>query len=337
MRVKKTGALYPHVYPPIISQPLFNECQCVLKGKNRKKYAYYGQDHIFRGLIVCGITGRTIPTDIKRKTYKKGDQGEWKYLIATNPEDTTKKVWIREEEVVAEVEAVFAKMQIPPVVKQEVITYIRKTSEMETDFHGRQIDELHREQKAIQGKLDKLIELLLDEAISREDQQRKSNQFRERQMEIRSQIASLEKTDEAFKANLIQLLDIANDALRAFRNANTAEKHKLVNFVFSNLTLRGKSLCYTIRKPFDGFVECAKTGEWLGRQDSNLGMAVPKTAALPLGYAPADPFSRVGTVFTRSTEQFQCLYALPSASCAIQRRNSGFPPCAGRVRMQGHS
>ncbi len=30
---------------------------------------------------------------------------------------------------------------------------------------------------------------------------------------------------------------------------------------------------------------------WLGRQDSNLGMAVPKTAALPLGYAPAMPRS----------------------------------------------
>ena len=27
---------------------------------------------------------------------------------------------------------------------------------------------------------------------------------------------------------------------------------------------------------------------WLGRQDSNLGMAVPKTAALPLGDAPAE-------------------------------------------------
>ncbi len=27
---------------------------------------------------------------------------------------------------------------------------------------------------------------------------------------------------------------------------------------------------------------------WLGRQDSNLRMAVPKTAALPLGYAPSD-------------------------------------------------
>lgn len=28
---------------------------------------------------------------------------------------------------------------------------------------------------------------------------------------------------------------------------------------------------------------------WLGRKDSNLRMAVPKTAALPLGYAPAGP------------------------------------------------
>lgn len=29
-----------------------------------------------------------------------------------------------------------------------------------------------------------------------------------------------------------------------------------------------------------------KNYDWLGRQDSNLGMSVPKTDALPLGYAP---------------------------------------------------
>jgi hypothetical protein len=28
------------------------------------------------------------------------------------------------------------------------------------------------------------------------------------------------------------------------------------------------------------------TREWLGRQDSNLGMAESKSVALPLGYAP---------------------------------------------------
>ena len=34
------------------------------------------------------------------------------------------------------------------------------------------------------------------------------------------------------------------------------------------------------------FVGFTLVSAWLGRQDSNLGMAVPKTAALPLGDAP---------------------------------------------------
>ncbi len=37
--------------------------------------------------------------------------------------------------------------------------------------------------------------------------------------------------------------------------------------------------------PADKSAKC-----WLGRQDSNLRMAVPKTAALPLGYAPIRQF-----------------------------------------------
>ncbi len=33
---------------------------------------------------------------------------------------------------------------------------------------------------------------------------------------------------------------------------------------------------------------------WLGRLDSNQGMAVPKTAALPLGYAPTNQTEAIG-------------------------------------------
>ncbi len=37
----------------------------------------------------------------------------------------------------------------------------------------------------------------------------------------------------------------------------------------------------------DPEIVCDTATARLGRQDSNLGMAVPKTAALPLGYAPS--------------------------------------------------
>ncbi|GEM_PF-3690661 len=38
----------------------------------------------------------------------------------------------------------------------------------------------------------------------------------------------------------------------------------------------------------DGFIN-----EWLGRLDSNQGMPVPKTGALPLGYAPTNRIKEI--------------------------------------------
>ncbi len=48
-----------------------------------------------------------------------------------------------------------------------------------------------------------------------------------------------------------------------------------------------------------GCRESSKTDEWLGWQDSNLRMAIPKTAALPLGYTPTN---EVGGKYTSSFE-----------------------------------
>jgi hypothetical protein len=38
--------------------------------------------------------------------------------------------------------------------------------------------------------------------------------------------------------------------------------------------------------------EINRIDKWLGRKDSNLRMAVPKTAALPLGYAPITMYAK---------------------------------------------
>ena len=67
---------------------------------------------------------------------------------------------------------------------------------------------------------------------------------------------------------------------------------------------------------------------WLGRQDSNLGMSVPKTDALPLGDAP----SRAPFPAARKLRDFQ----LQSSSTAVDAENVAIrpgkaqPPPAGR-------
>ena len=74
---------------------------------------------------------------------------------------------------------------------------------------------------------------------------------------------------------------------------------------------------------------------WLGRQDSNLGMAVPKTAALPLGYAPPRWRSSCTTVAALLL-LFQALCRTCTGQAGLKPRRSGRLGCKtsrGRLMM----
>ena len=79
---------------------------------------------------------------------------------------------------------------------------------------------------------------------------------------------------------------MASRAAEIFERSNIEQKRQLIAFVFSNLRLRGKKLEFSLRSPFDLMVDRPDYASWLGREDSNLRMAEPKSAALPLGDAP---------------------------------------------------
>lgn len=44
---------YPHRYPPIITQALFQQVQQIKTGFNKKRYKYAGKPYIYRGLLRC--------------------------------------------------------------------------------------------------------------------------------------------------------------------------------------------------------------------------------------------------------------------------------------------
>jgi hypothetical protein len=94
------------------------------------------------------------------------------------------------------------------------------------------------------------------------------------------------KGDEQFKIALSTLLSLSSRIGALFESSKIDEKRKLIGFVFSNLSIRGTKLEFSLRKPFNLFLNIGEYQEWLGRLDSNQRMAEPKTAALPLGHAP---------------------------------------------------
>ena len=82
---------------------------------------------------------------------------------------------------------------------------------------------------------------------------------------IRIEIESHEEADTTFKQALATEFKLANKETQLFESLKTHEKRELVNFLFSNLVLRGKNrkLEYSLHKLFDCIVNLRKCSIWL--------------------------------------------------------------------------
>ena len=77
------------------------------------------------GLLTCATTSTVVTTDTKVKTYGNGRRAEYTYLMYWNPENPAKKLWIREEQAMAQVEQVFKSMSPDDDLFEDVVAYSR--------------------------------------------------------------------------------------------------------------------------------------------------------------------------------------------------------------------
>ena len=71
------GKEYPHKYPRIISKELFNSCQLVKWQCQPAKFHYNSKQHIFKGIVSCGVCERAISSyETKGNEYLKMRQPE---------------------------------------------------------------------------------------------------------------------------------------------------------------------------------------------------------------------------------------------------------------------
>ena len=97
MRVLKTKKEYPHIYPPIITKELFDACQAVRLGWNKKPFKYGEKEYIFKGLITCALTGRIVSSETHKKTYSNGHTDEWIYLRGYDPNNHNRAIYAKKK------------------------------------------------------------------------------------------------------------------------------------------------------------------------------------------------------------------------------------------------
>jgi site-specific DNA recombinase len=191
-------------------------------------------------------------------------KGKHVYLICRDPADPAKKLYVPENEVLAQIEAVFRSIQVPKRLLGALLAHMKASHEAENQFHLDTIAGLRREYDQVRERLGILLDVRLDQSITQDEYDRKARELKERQTEIAIRIEQHQDGEDTFRTTLESLISVASRAAELFERSKIEQKRELIAFVFSNLQLRGKKLEYSMRSPFDLMVNRATYEEWLG-------------------------------------------------------------------------
>ena len=117
-----------------------------------------------------------------------------------------------------------------------IVDALHQSHADEKRFRRDAIARLQDEQSKLQNRLDKLYDDRLDGFIEPDFFERKSREWRQTQKRLTDQIAEYENAAHDYVQDGVRLLELAKKAYFLFKQQNSSEKRKLLNFVCSNST-----------------------------------------------------------------------------------------------------
>ena len=264
-QMKYKGQLHPHCYDVFVDKWLFDECQRVKENWHKKPFKYAAKPFVFRGLIKCDKCGRAVTSD--QKTKKNGKQ--YTYLYCTDVKNC-KGVRVKEQTLLDQVkEALKMLSKMPEYVLEDINKGVEKACNAEKDYHQTAIESLRDEYDKIQKRSDILLNMRLDERITDEDYTKKVYEFKQRQLEIDDKLKEYTQADQQFIIAVSNLLKVSKEISKLYESSNNEEKRQLINFVFSNLRLKGEKLLWDFKKPLDAIAFANESCNWFPGRDSN--------------------------------------------------------------------
>ena len=256
------GREYPHKYPRIISMDLFNKVQGVLSGRQKKATKYAVKPFALRGLIKCKQCGCSISPELKKGKYILYSCTNYKGIHK-------KKVYVNETELLKPIHKVLEGMKMSQARVNRIVSDLKALNESKNEFHKKSIQELQNDYNFAQNKLEKLLDLRLDDSITSEIYDKKMKELKEEQYVTTRKIEEYTQADENYHIIANTVFSLANRAQEIFESSEPNEKRQLLNLLIQNCRLSGKKLVFEVRSPFNTILETAHQPLGLPGSDSN--------------------------------------------------------------------
>ena len=256
------GMLYKHVHPRLITKELFDECQRVRKGRRKTGYKRTQKPFVLKGLLKCMHCGCSYSPELKKKKYV--------YMRPTKSQgDCLVCHHMNETKILSQVEDVLKSMAIPKHILLVIQEELKKSSEKEFKFQVSERAKLNEKMDSVNEKIKRARDLLLDLTIGKDEYNEIKADLEVERHNIDVKFQSLSKVDDSFNETLGIIFELASKAHELFKSSEIEEKRRIITILFPNLKMDAEKLVFSLRKPFDMFVDCQDQPVWLGWLDSN--------------------------------------------------------------------
>lgn len=261
MKIK--GNLIPHIYEPIISKALFDKVQEVFQSKSREVFShqqeYKAIPFAFRGLIKCETCGCAITSEHKIKKNGK----RYVYLKCSHLRGNCKQGLVNENTLFEQLDnELFSKIQIPSKILETLKKNVQKNMEEEAIMNANLKRNLQSELNTLVNKEDNLTDLYVSGKIKENIYNRQINAIADERTFLEESIAKYKEITKDITTTVDNLLDIAGNLSDIMHKASPLKKNKLLKLLIKDCTLQDKTLKYTVRAPFDKFIQCNNPTQW---------------------------------------------------------------------------
>ncbi|MEI7719888.1 MAG: recombinase family protein [bacterium] len=248
-RSKKYGN-YPHRYPHIITRELFEQCQEVFRGRHKSTSKPVSDLFMFKGLLHCANCG-CLMTPERKKGYLI-------YYSCTNARGVCKRLYIPEQTLLKPVQSVFEAFEaMPKEVEERLLSELRASNEGEVEYHKKELVRIRAEYDRTQTRANSLMDLLIDKSITKDDYDKKLQELKDKQYRLDIEAEEHTRADHDYKLTISQVFSLSRRMGEIFKSSEVHEKRAFLNYLLQNPTVSGKTLVFTMRKPFDAVLEIA--------------------------------------------------------------------------------
>ncbi|QNN24720.1 recombinase family protein [Planctomycetales bacterium ZRK34] len=254
--LERNGQVFKSSYRLLIDRRLFDACQDILNGRNRRTgnpdIAFSG------GILRCACCEFAMTGELIRRKINGGGCNHHVYYRCGNnhPDNGHPKIRWREADVE---QAIVAEIEAFRLPNPKTTHWFRNAVDAAFSDVGTAAAErrkmLTKRRTELTNMLDRLLNGYLAGTIEEAVFQLKSADLKSQTAEVERQLDEAEEFDPAFGQAALSVFDFSQNLLEIWRGSNSARKRTILECVSLNRMLGSASLVLTKRKPFDFLVE----------------------------------------------------------------------------------